>query len=51
MCLNETYNRVWVGKHPSGMFPITNVLKPGDALSRLLFNFALECAIRIVQVK
>ena len=32
------------------MFPIRNGLKPGDALSPLLFNFALECAIRRVQV-
>jgi hypothetical protein len=31
------------------MFPIMNVLKQGDALSSLLFNFALECAIRRVQ--
>jgi len=32
------------------MFPITNGLKQGDALSLLLFNFALEYAIRRVQV-
>jgi hypothetical protein len=30
-------------------FPIKNGLKQGDALSPLLFNFALECAIRRVQ--
>jgi hypothetical protein len=30
-------------------FPIQNGLKQGDALSPLLFNFALECAIRKVQ--
>jgi hypothetical protein len=47
MCLNETCNRVWVGKHP---FPIRNGLKHRDALSPLLFNRALEYAIRIVQV-
>jgi len=46
MCLNETYNRVWVGKHLSHMFPIRNGLKQGDALVQLLFNFALEYAIR-----
>jgi hypothetical protein len=31
-------------------FPIKNVLKQGDALSPLLFNFALEYIIRRVQV-
>jgi hypothetical protein len=32
------------------MFSITNGLKQGDALSPLLFNFALDYAIRNVQV-
>ena len=32
------------------MFPIRNGLKQGDALSPLLFTFALEYAIRRVQV-
>jgi len=32
------------------MFPIRNGLKQGDVLSPLLFNFALEYAIRRVQV-
>jgi hypothetical protein len=32
------------------MFPIRNGLKQGDALSPLLFNFALEYAIKRVQV-
>jgi hypothetical protein len=49
MCLNETYSRVRVGKHLSDTFPIKNGLKQGDALSPLLFNFALEYAIRRVQ--
>jgi hypothetical protein len=31
------------------MFAIENGLKQGDALSQLLFNFALEYAIRRVQ--
>ena len=34
----------------SDMFPIRNGLKQGDALSPLLFNFALEYDIRRVQV-
>ena len=34
----------------SDMFPIRNGLKKGDTLSPLLFNFALEYAIRRVQV-
>ena len=50
MCLTETGSRVRVGKNLSDMFPIRNGLKQGDALSPLLFNFALEYAIRRVQV-
>jgi len=50
MCLTETYIRVRVGKNLSDRFPIRNGLKQGDALSPLLFNFALEWAIRRVQV-
>jgi len=50
MCLTETYSRVWVGRNLSDVFPIRNGLKQGDGLSPLLFNFALEYAIRRVQV-
>ncbi len=50
MCLNEMYSRVRVGTHLSDMFPIRNGLKHGDALLPLLFNFALDYAIRRVQV-
>ena len=34
----------------SDMFPIRNGLKQGDALSPLLFNFALEYATKRVEV-
>ena len=50
MCLPETCSRVWVGKNLSDMLPFRNGLKQGDALSPLHFNFALEYAIRRVQV-
>jgi len=51
LCLSETYSRVRVGKYLSEIFPIKNGLRQGDALSLLLFNLALEYAIRRVQVK
>jgi hypothetical protein len=51
MCLNETYSKVHIGKHLSDNFPVQNGLKQGDALSPLLFNFALECSIKKVQEK
>jgi hypothetical protein len=49
MCLNETYSKVHIGKLLSDTFPIQNNLKQGDALSPLLFNFALEYSIRKFQ--
>jgi hypothetical protein len=49
MYLNEAYNKVRVGKLLSDKFPIQNGLKQGDDLSPLLFNFALEYALRQVQ--
>jgi len=51
MCLNETYSRVWVGKHLPHIFPIENGLKQGDALLPLFFKFASEYVIRMVQIK
>jgi hypothetical protein len=50
ICLNETYSKVCIGKHLSDNFRIQNGLKQGDALSPLLFNFALEqCFSTIVR--
>jgi hypothetical protein len=51
MCLNETYSRVRIGKSLPDRFTIQNGLKQGDALSPLLFKFALEYANRRVQEK
>jgi hypothetical protein len=51
MCMNETYNRVRAGSHLPDKFPVKNVLKQGDALLPLIFSFALEYAVRRVQVK
>jgi len=50
MSLTETYSRARVGKNVSDRFPTRNGLKQGDALSPMFFNFALEYAIRRVQV-
>jgi hypothetical protein len=49
MCLNGTYSTVRIGKYQSDKFPIYNGLKQADALSPLLFNFALEYGIRRVK--
>jgi phosphorylcholine metabolism protein LicD len=49
ICLNETYSKAIISKHLSDSFPIQNGLKQGDASSPVLFNFALEYAIRKVQ--
>ena len=50
MSMTETCSRVRVGENVSDRFPIRNGLKQGDALTPLLFKFALEYAIRRVQV-
>jgi hypothetical protein len=42
-------NKACIGKRLSNMFPIQNGLEQEDALSPLLFNFALEYATRKVQ--
>jgi len=46
----ETYSRVQVGENLSDMFHIMNGLKQGYDPLPLLFNFALQYAIRRVQV-
>jgi hypothetical protein len=49
MCLHETYSEVIIGKNLFESFPIQNGLKQGDALSPLIFSFALAYAIRKIQ--
>jgi hypothetical protein len=49
MCSNETYRKLRVRKHFCDTFPIQNGLKQGDVLSPLLFNFAVNYAIKKVQ--
>jgi len=48
-CLDGTQSKVRIGNYLSSSFSIENGLKQGDALSPLLFNFALEYAIMKVQ--
>ena len=50
MCLNKIFSRVRVGRLLSDMFLVRNVLKQGQVLSPLLFNFVFEYAIRRDQV-
>jgi hypothetical protein len=49
MCLDETCIRVHIDRNLSDKFNVQKGLKRGGALSPLLFNFALEYAIRRVQ--
>ena len=49
VCLGESYSSVHIGRFLSDAFPIHCGLKQGDALSPLIFNFALEYAIRRIQ--
>ena len=49
MCLNESNSTVQVVNIYLDIFPMKNVLKQGDALSPLLFNFAAVYVFRKVQ--
>jgi hypothetical protein len=49
MCLNKTTSKLCIDKNLSNAFPLKICLKQGDALSPLLFVFAIEYAIRKVQ--
>jgi hypothetical protein len=42
MCPNETYSKINTDKNTPETVPIQNGLKHGNAISPLLFNFALE---------
>jgi len=48
MCLNETCSKFCIGKNLSDAFPIQNSVKQGDALSLLIFAFALKYSVRNV---
>jgi Reverse transcriptase (RNA-dependent DNA polymerase). len=48
-CLDGTWSKVKIEKYLSSSFPIKNNLQQGDALSPMLFNFALKYAVRKVQ--
>jgi len=50
MSLTETYSSVRVGKNVSDRFPLRNGLKQVDALTPMVFNFALEYAIMRVKI-
>jgi sorting nexin-29 len=49
ICLNKNCNKASMCKYLSEVFSIQNDLEQGDALSPLLFNFALEYTIRKIQ--
>jgi hypothetical protein len=48
-CSTETHSEVSTNKHLPKALRFQNGMKQGDALSPLLFNFALEYSIREVQ--
>jgi hypothetical protein len=50
LCVSDAYSGVRVDKHLVDIFPVRSGLKQKHALWPLLFNCALECAIRRVHV-
>jgi hypothetical protein len=48
MCVNYMYSTACLDRNLAYNFPIQNSLKEEDALSPLLLNFALQCAVRWV---
>ena len=50
MLFRDITQRIMTISYVFDRFPIRNGLKQGDALSPVLFNFALEYAFRMVQV-
>jgi hypothetical protein len=50
MCLSETDSTVRIGKQLSDRIPINNGLERDDDITPLLSHFALQLAIRTVQV-
>jgi len=49
MSFNETCSKVHLGKKLSDAYPAQNGLKQGDALSPLLFDFAVEYSVRTIK--
>jgi hypothetical protein len=49
LCSNETYSKFYIDKNLFDALHIWNGFKQGNASLPLLFNFALEYAIRKVQ--
>jgi hypothetical protein len=50
MCLSETYSEVWRGRHLSVHF-LLRKSATRDALSRVLYNFVLDLAVRKIRAK
>jgi hypothetical protein len=49
MYFNETYGKVFIGKHLCDNIPIQNGLTQGDALTPLILKFFIKYAIMKIQ--